>query len=161
MTLVEFLTARWEEQRQRAEKDLWCLDRATPTPWRAHYGHNLPESYLATDGETPERVATFSATDGGRPADGYEDRHSRDVMLAARMATSARARAQHVLADVAAKRAILAAYPKDLDGCDERVSFDGWESCSDSCPAEVMTRVLQLLALPYAGHPDYDEGWAP
>jgi pyrimidine deaminase RibD-like protein len=49
-----------------------------------------------------------------------------------------------VLADVAAKRAIVALHPCDDCGM-------GNDPCS----------TLRLLAQPYAEHPDYDEEWRP
>jgi hypothetical protein len=49
---------------------------------------------------------------------------------------------RRVLADVAAKRAILGTL---LDEGGERMFDD----------------IFRLLALPYAEHPDYDEGWRP
>lgn len=163
MTLVEFLTARWAEQEAHALKDLWCLDRATPTPWRANYGHNLPTSYLATPTEAPERVATFVATDGRHPpVDGYEDRHERDVMLAARMVSLARARAQHTLADIAAKRKILARAQAAAEREAMKVDHDPLARLEKSLAkvtAPELDRVLRLLATPFADHPDYREEW--
>jgi hypothetical protein len=65
---------------------------------------------------------------------------------------------RRVLAEVAAKRIILAAEPDDGFGY---VRFGDWESCSDSCPSMVMDEVFKLLALPYADRPGYDPTWRP
>lgn len=61
-----------------------------------------------------------------------------------------------VLRDVEAKRRILAAYADD-----DRLRFGDWETCSDSCPVQVLDEVVKLLALPYSDHPDYDPAWSP
>jgi hypothetical protein len=54
---------------------------------------------------------------------------------------------EFVLADVAAKRKILTFFDEDPP------CLDGGYVYKD--------RVRELLALPYAGHPDYDEAWRP
>jgi hypothetical protein len=61
-----------------------------------------------------------------------------------------------VLRDVEAKRRILAAYVDD-----DRVRFGAFESCSDSCPRQMLDEVVKLLAMPHDQHPDYREDWRP
>ena len=61
------------------------------------------------------------------------------------------------LLDVQAKRRILDAYDDDED----RVRFGDWESCSDSCPGQVIREITKLLALPHADRPGYREEWKP
>lgn len=61
-----------------------------------------------------------------------------------------------VLREVEAKRRILAAYVDD-----DRVRFGAFESCSDSCPVQVLDEVVKLLAAPYSDHPDYRQEWTP
>lgn len=58
------------------------------------------------------------------------------------------------LADVAAKRAIVARYPRLATGWLEQGQTD-LEVAED----EVAT-ILRLLAMPYAAHPDYSPSWA-
>jgi hypothetical protein len=65
---------------------------------------------------------------------------------------------KRMLAEVAAKRAILDAYA----GIDDRLAYvriGDWESCSDSCAGEVLDRVLRLLAGPYAAQPGFKDEW--
>lgn len=62
-----------------------------------------------------------------------------------------------VLREVAAKRAILKAYP--ADDHEPYVAFGDWESCSDSCPRRILDEVLKLLANAWSDHPDFDPAW--
>jgi hypothetical protein len=62
------------------------------------------------------------------------------------------------LREVAAKRAILAAYTEDYYG--GSVSFGDWEACSDSCAPVVMEHVLGLLASVWSDHDEYQQSWA-
>ncbi|WP_427130343.1 DUF6221 family protein [Pseudarthrobacter sp. S9] len=61
-----------------------------------------------------------------------------------------------VLAECAAKRAIVAMAPDD----DGYVKIGDWESCSDSCPPLVAEAAIRALAAVYADHPDYLQEWA-
>lgn len=54
---------------------------------------------------------------------------------------------------IAAKRAIIAALPTGEGYDGDRVRFGDWESCSDSCAAEVMIHVLRQLAQDWADDP--------
>lgn len=58
-----------------------------------------------------------------------------------------------VLADVAAKRLIV-------DQCASIVSAGTMDPFEDGAP-DLAYEVLQLLALVYADHPDYQEKWKP
>lgn len=58
------------------------------------------------------------------------------------------------LAQVDAKRRILAAY---VDSCD----FDHLDSPYHLGVHAALGAVVELLALPYADHADYDEAWRP
>jgi hypothetical protein len=60
---------------------------------------------------------------------------------------------EQALADVAAKRAIVAE-------CIEHTDEDAWER-DRVAASELAYATLRLLAQPYADHPDYDEGWRP
>lgn len=63
-----------------------------------------------------------------------------------------------VLAEVEAKRRII-------DYCESAIEAGGIKPGStwndDAAGAEVGEAVLHLMALLYAGHPDYDPAWAP
>lgn len=60
-----------------------------------------------------------------------------------------------VLADLAAKRRILNDLVPDIHGMDGMIEGE-WGHHSPAAE-----RLLELLALPYAGHPDYREEWRP
>lgn len=60
-----------------------------------------------------------------------------------------------VLAEVQAKRAILDAHE------DPARPPSRWDGCDDECQWDALRYVLQVLALPYASHPDFDEAWRP
>jgi hypothetical protein len=162
MDLVTWLRAQLDTDEAHARKDLWCLDRATATPWRAWHGYNLPYSYLATDDKT--EIVRLTTTDGpqyhadGTLIDGYEDRHSRDTMLVARLVNAARARAERALAEVEAKRRILELHDIQRDDSEfegERSLIIWCASCNEPgwCPT------LRLLALPYADREGFQEDW--
>lgn len=61
-----------------------------------------------------------------------------------------------VLAECAAKRAIIAMAPDD----EGYVKVGDWESCSDSCPPIIADAAIRALAAVYKDHPDYDPEWA-
>jgi hypothetical protein len=59
-----------------------------------------------------------------------------------------------VLRDVAAKRRLFAKHAPVINGTQGSWTwFEGSESESE--------KVMQLLSLPYADHPEYDPAWAP
>jgi len=62
---------------------------------------------------------------------------------------------QRVLADVAAKRAIVDGFTT-LDNSRDRLHDAGLH-----LQWNVLRTVARALALPYADHPDYDEEWRP
>lgn len=59
---------------------------------------------------------------------------------------------EFVLADVAAKRQMLKVWPDN---------FAQWSASEANAARAVKDRMLRLLALPYADHPDYREEWKP
>lgn len=69
---------------------------------------------------------------------------------------------KRVLADVAAKREIIEAHPS---GRDHHEGQDYCLECGPSWngnqPRGYPCTTIRLLALPYAGHPDYQESWKP
>jgi len=74
-----------------------------------------------------------------------------------------------VLADVAAKRRLLAGHGpgRVVDESDGRWASDPdswdppWTKCTGHEWAAYPCELLRLLALPYAGHPDYRKEWKP
>lgn len=122
--LVAFLRARYDEDEQVATA-------ATPGPWVA--------------GGIGDFGWSVSGPSGGVEADDSE---------------AGRADAEHIarhdparaLAEVAAKRRVLDAWPD---------SFGQWSADQADAARAMKTAVLLLLALPYAGHPDYREEWRP
>jgi len=74
-----------------------------------------------------------------------------------------------VLADVAAKRRLLAGHGPgrwvDESGGRWKDEPDNWDPPWQRCAGEEWTsypcETVRLLALPYAGHPDYREEWKP
>jgi hypothetical protein len=155
--LLAFIRARLDEAEAHAIKDLHLLERATAHgDWTGRYGYNLAYSYLAANDPQTE-IARFTSQEDRRLADGEEDLHSKDATLVARLVRSAKKRAERVLADVAAKRKIL-----DLHRPDENFSVgDYCLECGDFPCVEWPCATACLLALPFAGHPDYREEWKP
>jgi hypothetical protein len=128
--LVEFLRARFDEDEQHARKDLQYADKATPG-WGAHYGHNLPYSELRAGSELIARVES--------------ERHADDLAMMGRFKPEVvRCRAERVLAEVDAKRRLVA---------ESRIDDHNFGS--------VGPWTLRVLALPYADHPDYRPEWRP
>lgn len=62
-----------------------------------------------------------------------------------------------VLADLAAKRQIIAEHCDDGGKCDVCADPPVYEATWRPFPC----KTLRLLALPYADHPDYQESWKP
>ncbi|MFE3762284.1 DUF6221 family protein [Streptomyces sp. NPDC059104] len=78
------------------------------------------------------------------------DHHVASVPLDSDRAHIVRHDPARVLAEVDAKRQVLAHIEAQLDRTDTPWWFD-----------DTLTPVLHLLALPYAGHPDYRKDWRP
>ena len=74
-----------------------------------------------------------------------------------------------VLADVAAKRRLIAGHGpgRVVDESNGRWASDPdswdppWTKCTGHEWEAYPCELLRLLALPYAGHPEYDEAWRP
>lgn len=88
-----------------------------------------------------------------------------EVQRALRVRFTWAAEAQHivrhdpvrVLAEVDAKRRMLTAITTDVQGMAELIVSEWGEGGYESVPG----KLLCLLALPYAAHPDYRLEWAP
>lgn len=73
--------------------------------------------------------------------------------FAPEIATILNETAELLLADVDAKRRILADYERYA--AERRRAMNGWESSREISP------ILAALALPYAGRPGYRDEWRP
>jgi hypothetical protein len=145
--LIDFLRARLDEDERIARA-------ATPGPWR----HNPGKQWL--DGEAFERYdlsqgQEFVGYGGPHPftgavaSTGPAD-HVQSMKDAAHIARHDPAR---VLAEVEAKRRILDGYAQ---------AYTSRERLHDTAlhlQHHVLGSVVRLLALPYADHPDYQDGW--
>lgn len=67
---------------------------------------------------------------------------------------------QRLLAECAAKRRIVAMAAESAD-FEDAMPIRGYARAIHSPSIDVLVRVQQLLALPYADHPDYDDAWRP
>jgi hypothetical protein len=70
---------------------------------------------------------------------------------------SRRRRAREILADLNAKRRIVALFQNENHD-DHQALYGG---CGDDCQWKALEYVLRLLTLPHTAHPDYRQEWAP
>lgn len=151
MDIAEFLEARWAEAEYHAKV---ALLRAKP-PWSSS---ETPES------GPPGAVSLYDADDDNFAI--IRGSYLADYLK--RFDPAA------VLADIEAKRAILAehaidasrirTYPFDpftgkpnVVGAEVNCAVCGWASIDPTSGC----RTLRLLAVPFASHPDYDPSWRP
>lgn len=140
MDLVEFLTARLDEDEQVARAagdDRWAL---IPVYEDATIRHDrMPE---------PRSIQMVEAN-------GEEVGNVHGVAHAEHIARHDPAR---VLAEVDAKRRVLGPHgPAEFEYSD----VDVCSTCDRGGPLPFPCPTLRLLALPYSDHPDYDEAWRP
>lgn len=127
LTLAAFLLARLDEEEQAARAAI------APGPtgrWVPHVGRNI--GVVCTEG-SGQRVASVSR--------------------AAQVEHIARHDPSTVLADVAARRLIVAPHV-ELHRCE-------WGDYAGGEAGECTAQVLRLLAVRYAGHRDHYSGWGP
>lgn len=165
--LVTWLRVQLDLDQQHAEKDLWCVERATNGgQWDGSFGYNLPYSVLTADGR---EIGRLTAMPDGPFPDGAELPHNADLMLVGRMVKSARKRAEQTLREVEAKRRILdlhapvPTFHHDQPQCEYCASLCHSRSglgC-DSPDAPYPCDTVRLLALPYADRPGYRDEWRP
>lgn len=133
--IVTFLRARLDEDQSIAEA-------ATAGPWEVD-DEQYAEQIRAADGASPVAGSRW-----GGEASVFES--TEDAVHIARHDPA------RVLADVVARRAILAQH--------HRVEWSGPAGCG-TCSTEGVELVLwpcltvRALAVPYAGHPDHYSGW--
>lgn len=152
-TLSEFLLARIAEDEALARAA--AADAATP--WRATYGRQVeqaragflvtPEDERSYPSEPPDEVALHIA------------RHDPDRVLAECEAKRALV-TMHYLMDGGAPDTYP--YVSTGYGGEERIVYPGCVICDgDAFPRRHGCDTIRHLAVPYADHPDYDEGWRP
>lgn len=106
-------------------------------------------TYWSITTGTPDLVQTVELVGSGMSGGGA---HTEEVALHIVRHDPAR-----VLAEIDAKRQIV----EDFERAD-RYSRTTWgQSNADQSRARTMGKVVRLLALPYADHPDYREEWRP
>lgn len=142
--LVAFLRARYDEIERKAS-------RATAGPWRYdptkhHHVVGTPQFEEAIFAGPTGKDATCIAATG--PTDDLQSMADADHI--------ATHHPQYVLADLDAKRRLLAEYEDAVEDEAEDL-YDHQRSIAKL----VLEDVLALLALPYADHPDYRAEWAP
>lgn len=128
--LVTFLRARLDEDEREAT---WAAEEAGGAAW----------AIRSTD--------VVLADDTDRYVSGNAQNEVRDHI--------ARYDPQFVLADVAAKRRIVALYEEAYDRVRNPVSADA-RAAARVGQFEI-EGVLRLLAAPFAAHPDFDPAWIP
>jgi hypothetical protein len=152
MTLVEFLTARWDEAEATARE-------ADFEPWEVGptFGALDNRVYVRREGDPFDSIGTcvIACQVPNMPRFRANARH-----IAANDPA-------HVLADITAKRAILAEHAIKDNGAGKPDSRYCW-TCyadrgynADSSRYLAWCRTVRLLAVPFADHPDYDESWRP
>lgn len=144
ITITEFLTARLGD------------DEAYAREAAAEFGPDWIEIWSGT-------VDLTANLPGRQPPDGrHWDAHvvTNDARVSCHMVRWDPARA---LADVAAKRAIVAAH-ETFESRVEAATYTGYDALNyhrDQGTLSALKGTLRYLALPYADHPDYDERWRP
>lgn len=130
--LAAFLLARIDDDEQMARE-------ATPGPWRA--AEMYPECFYV-QADSDRNVASESSYGNIEPAD---------------VGHIVRWNPARILAGCKAKRGIIKLHARDHE-CSTYDHHGEVDSCTwviDVCST------LQLLALPYADHPDYRQEWRP
>lgn len=141
--LVQFLRARLDEDEQTARDTAWNMSTEIDNPWEAR---PAPDE---ADGWEIWSKGRFQLIRGTNEADAVH---------------IARHDPARVLAEVDAKRQILG-----LHVAAEYIRNDPFAGCTTCSWRDYMEDLhvrwpcptLRLLALPYAGHPDYREEWKP
>jgi len=156
-TLADFLLARIAEDEAAARA-------ADPSPWQ--YG----DVESVAGGSLYDRDVMIASMLYDAEGEAAGVRRTRPTWQAdANGAHIARHDPARVLAECEAKRRIVEAHtpvdysplgmesPNACHICGIDAGMGDWEYAKDSYPC----LTLRALALPYAGHPDYREGWRP
>lgn len=138
--LVEFLRAQLDTDEQAA--------RATTGPWKYH--RETGGVVLPTAGHIPE-IREIVAT----PREPSDARHM------------VRWDSARVLAEVAAKRRLIADYEQASDDADAAADLpEGWsrapvEQAHALARRNALYAAMEYAVLPYAGRPGFQEAWRP
>lgn len=155
MALTEFLTARLDEDEAIARAAI----ELAPLPWRKSYGEDGDDRWLDIHGDGGTSVVE---TESGANGPGLE--------VAEHIFHHDPAR---VLREVEAKRRIIGEMVPIFDALEVLHEQEGQaatlpghsDHASGACccmpEGHAEEQLLKLLALPYANHPDYQEGWRP
>ena len=153
MTLTEFLTARLDEDEDAARR---CAE-VFPSPWEIADRGWMARIYAATIPDTREDAD---------PGDlivpcviEIEPTRHHEGWLGDQVDHIARHDPARVLADVAAKREVLATLAGQLDP--DAMAGDWSErGMMETAMSDWAEWFLRALARPHADHPDYDPAWA-
>lgn len=136
--LVEFLRARLDEDEQLAR----VATTVSPAPWRVDAAAGAVRDVHGTEVAGHWRALPALA---GTVGPDHIVRHD----------------PTRALADVTAKRKVVE-LAEEATGLDMQVDSEFRVGSRDSeAEPYVGDLILRQLALPYASHPDYDEGWRP
>jgi hypothetical protein len=143
MTLVEFLTARLDED----EAPTWTL-----SPYACDPGCCAPEGWVGVQCRYCDSSPVYGGTVEAMTSSAEE--HAETIHQRSR-----------VLRDVEAKRRVLDEvfrYEATIDaewGCGHSAEAIRAGKCPDTDVGDIAA--LRVLAAVYADHPDYDEAWRP
>jgi len=148
MTLVEFLLARITEDEDEAK----AAEHKNGSKWTV----DPFEDGGARINGTVDRGANPRAYSGDREL--WDDETALGMWLDTAMHV-VRWDPARVLAECETKRAIIELWQQT--DADDRVAFNEVEAEKRVSRQTTLWSVLKLLALPFAGHPDYREEWRP
>jgi hypothetical protein len=141
MDIADFLEARWAEREAAAKAAAVDPVGAMEAHFEAEALHHEQDWRLY-----PERETDYDH--GQADALHWASTRIRERMLPLSLHDPA-----SVLADIAANRAILALFRLDFNADGEPICLGGY--------GEAYWDVVRALAVPFASHPDYQEGWKP
>jgi hypothetical protein len=149
--IVEFLTARYDEEQQLAE----AAAAADPAPWTANASNERGASERAWE----HGFGLVIAADGIGLWDC--EGSSTLCMTASTTRHVAYWDPARVLADIAAKRAIVKAYAGARTRIAEvrRDGYHAFDAQRVQGAEEALTVAVLALAAPFVEHPDYDPAW--
>ena len=147
MDLIEFVTARYDEGEQLA-RHAAHIAREAGTRWVVGPARYVEDYEFVSIHTEPPNVIEVA----GAGFDGTGGIHG--LVYAEHIARHDPAR---VLADIAAKRAIVAEYRSHLE---HREKYGDKETDYSWGARTKLEWICRVLAAPYAEHPDYDPAWA-
>jgi len=167
VTIVEFVNARLDEEEQAAK----AATQYDPAPWESTTSDDRPTNA----DRDPEGISPHSGWVLNARRENLWDDEGCLAMGAAAATHIARHDPARVLRDIAAKRAIVAAYLPaggdphpglpciNYEGQDP-ANYSEWDTCSRHIKASERRihhdYVIRLLASAWSDHPDCDPAWA-